>query len=413
MKEPQDGTGITSRDLQIQCDSQSLPYNLFFEYWNQIQTTSTIQRSYVNWKDRFPQLSSHLFSESEKQELFSRTSYFLWILSQICTQTSPSLLLKFQSIKDFHFLFDSSFQAYVDNPKLLKCSQMIPHYTQFAEEEMFGHLMNNLLQLSTQEEKGMFFTPPHLVEFLLETVSPKQKDHTDYTEITQNTFVDPTCGSGAILTEIVRNILQQKGTFDTHMKQILNIYGIDENPVAIFSTFTNILIKFARKYLKAEQIQSFVSQFDSHLLCVDLFSFDDNSDLGLQIPKFNIALGNLPWNVLNNIQSPNLRELVKRLAKKHHLFMAWKNQSNLEIATILFEIIRKNLLKDDACMAFYLPASLLAGTQHAKFRRFPGLGQIREYRIFPDVFPIHTMLFSAIKVQEDTIDLQKFLPKSV
>ncbi|MHA1610979.1 MAG: hypothetical protein ACTSYU_02910, partial [Promethearchaeota archaeon] len=115
----------------------------------------------------------------------------------------------------------------------------------------------------------------------------------------------------------------------------------------------------------------------------------------------------------NNIQNPDLRELVKILAKKHHLFMAWKNQSNLEIATILFEIIRKILLADDGFLAFFLPASLLTATQHAKFRRFKGLRNIRDYQIFPDVFPIHTMLLSAEKVSEDEDikDLQTYLPK--
>ncbi len=414
MKKPQEGNWITGKDLQNQFGPQSIPYNLFFEHWKQIQVTPSIklsiERSYGDWIANYPQLSSHLSSESEKSELFARTSYFLWILIQICSQTAPSIPLKIPSLKPFHFLFDSTLQATLENPKLKKCSQMIPHFSLFAEEEMFGHLMNNLLQLSTQEEKGMFFTPQHLVEFLLEIIPPKQKSQAN---IIQDRIIDPTCGSGAILTEIVRTVLQRKETFEIHLKQLLNIYGIDENPAAIFSTFTNIIIKFAQKYPEKEKIQSFVSQFHSHLICMDLFSLDENLDLAQQIPKFNIALGNLPWNVLNNIQNPDLRELVKKLAKKHHLFMAWKNQSNLEIATILFEIIRKNLLRDDGFMAFYLPASLMTGTQHAKFRKFTGLGQIREYRIFPDVFPIHTMLLSAIKVLDDVRDPQTYQPKPI
>ncbi|MHA1674659.1 MAG: N-6 DNA methylase [Promethearchaeota archaeon] len=418
MKKHHKGNWITGEELQNQFGPQSIPYQLFFEHWKQIQVTPpielSIERSYRDWIANHPQLSSHLSSESEKRELFARTSYFIWILVQVCLQTAPTLPLNFPSIKPFHFLFDSALQAQLENPKLLKCSQMIPHYSQFAEEEMFGHFMNKLLQLSTQEEKGMFFTPQHLVEFLLEIILPRKIghiNHTDHEEIAQDKIIDPTCGSGAILTEIVKSLLQRKEKFDTNLKKILNIYGIDENPAAIFSTFTNILIQFAQKYSDEEEIQSFVSQFQSHLICMDLFSLDENSNPGQLIPKFDIALGNLPWNVLNNIQNPKLRELIKELAKKHHLFMAWKNQSNLEIATILFEIIRKNLLKDDGFMAFYLPASLLTGTQHAKFRRFTGLGQIREYRIFPDVFPIHTMLLSATKVLNEERDPKSYKPK--
>ncbi|MHA1518892.1 MAG: N-6 DNA methylase, partial [Promethearchaeota archaeon] len=337
MKKPQEGNWITGKELQSQFDPKSVPFDLFFEHWKQIQETlsikQSIERSYGDWIANYHQLSSHLSSESEKRELFARTSYFLWILVQVCLQTSPSLPLNFPSIKPFHFLFNSALNANKENLILLKCSQMIPHYSQFAEEEMFGHLMNKLLQLSTQEEKGMFFTPRHLAEFLLEIIPPKQKGQAN---LIQGRIIDPTCGSGAMLTEIVRTVLQRKENFDSHLKKILNIYGIDENPAAIFSTFTNILIQFAQKYSNEDEIQFFVSQFHSHLICIDLFSLDENSNLGQLIPKFDIALGNLPWNVLNNIQNPDLRELVKILAKKHHLFMAWKNQSNLEIATILF-----------------------------------------------------------------------------
>ncbi|MHA1619046.1 MAG: hypothetical protein ACTSVZ_07150, partial [Promethearchaeota archaeon] len=86
MKKPQDGNRITSTELQKQLGINSAQYCLFFEHWDQIYLSSKLEQSYMGWKGQYPQLSSHISSESEKKELFSRTSYFIWILIQICTQ---------------------------------------------------------------------------------------------------------------------------------------------------------------------------------------------------------------------------------------------------------------------------------------------------------------------------------------
>ena len=75
--------------------------------------------------------------------------------------------------------------------------------------------------------------------------------------------------------------------------------------------------------------------------------------------QFDLIFGNLPWNVINNIHQPKLRDEIGEIGKNYDIFMSWKNKSNSELATVLICIIQEYLLKKAGIFAFLLPGSIV------------------------------------------------------
>ncbi|WP_371804439.1 N-6 DNA methylase [Candidatus Lokiarchaeum ossiferum] len=254
-----------------------------------------------------------------------------------------------------------------------------------AKEDLFGDLLNEILMINLREEKGMFYTPQILSNFFMEILVKTQIFRQS------RKLIDPTCGSGSILLPLIKKIINTTENIEQKKNHILNIYGNDENPVAILATLANI-VNLLREYNFSS---GFYQKMCQNFSCQDVFKFHNLSENHDYKHHFDIIIGNLPWNVINNIQNPQIKELIISVGKEFDIFMTWKNQSNLEIATVLFKILQHNLLTENGHIGFLLPASLLTATQHSKFRRFEGLKNLHSYHIIPDFFPIHSMYLIA------------------
>ena len=93
--------------------------------------------------------------------------------------------------------------------------------------------------------------------------------------------------------------------------------------------------------------------------------------------------------------------------------MTWKNRSNLEVSTVLYEIIHQFLLSSTGRICFLLPASLLTASQHSKFRRFNGLKNIKVFHIKPDFFPIHSIILYGENISLKFKNENKFTPQDI
>lgn len=393
---------ISANDLKALLGLDSQIYQNFGKKWQEIKSFPEIQNGFITWTKQYPFLHEHLDQKSQKNELFKRNSYFIWILSHFLKQIFPTFTLTNEFLTPFSFLNDHSDKFLTElkgreNKKFVSID-----FHDFGNLEMFGPLLNQLVELETQEEKGMFFTTPLLAQFVVSQVE------SNGAKILEGNIIDPTCGTGSIILHVLKsllNITQQKlknASVDV-MQIVGRLYGIDENPAALFATLTNLILFLAREFPTYTDWDSIYSLLSDHFICRDLFTLAESSKPLNNFPKFDIAMGNLPWNVINNLRNPEMRLQTLALAKQYHLFMSWKNQANLEIATILWEIIRQNLVTNTGQLAFLLPASLLTASQHALFRQFSGLQNIESYSLFPDFFPIHSMLLIAQKTIPNTI----------
>ena len=372
---------------------------------------SFYQIAFNNWKKKFdvkfmitnnPQINSN--NENLSEELiFIRYNYAAWIIYKLSIiiigdiKFPENIWQHFKWFSKLEINFESFFQGRLS--KLLELKYPLI----FSTEDLFGAFLNNVLKIDLQEEKGMFYTPKILCDFLATQVIKIHK-----LEPTCK-ILDPTCGTGNILIGLYKKI--ESSTFSiTKKKKFYNqIYGFDENPVAILATITNL----SNNLIQMGYDKEILSRIANNFRCLDVFTFFQMAENHEFFRFFDLIIGNLPWNVFNNIQNTQVKNQIERIGKHFDLFMTWKNRSNLEVSTVLLEIIHQFILSSTGKMCFLLPASLLTASQHAKFRRFYGLKNIKVYHIKPDFFPIHSIILYAENSTIKNQDRKKFTPLDI
>lgn len=155
---------------------------------------------------------------------------------------------------------------------------------------------------------GAFYTPPYLVDYMLDEVDAIQPLNT------KARILDPAAGSGVFLVGAYRRILERSmpkrgwGKKDLpELKELLTrcIYGIETNPQAInvarFSLYLTLLDYL--NGLSLEEINEALGgdrlfpTLDTNLLCRDFFSSDPTPP---EFPsEFTHVLGNPPWAELD------------------------------------------------------------------------------------------------------------------
>lgn len=168
--------------------------------------------------------------------------------------------------------------------------------------ELVSNIYERFLGNKRQKEDSAFYTPPYLVDYILgQTVKPYLKSHKSCK------VLDPACGSGIFLVEILRNIIEanimHKSYINDDGKLIdlitNNIFGIDKNPeaidVAIFSVYITLLDYKDPKTLKNFDLPDLK---EKNFYVADFF--DESIVKKLQDIKFDFIIGNPPWGRVND-----------------------------------------------------------------------------------------------------------------
>lgn len=147
---------------------------------------------------------------------------------------------------------------------------------------------------------GIFYTPPHLVDFVLDQVLPWRGTDWDLK------VLDPACGSGVFLVKAFQRLVhrwKQAHPSDTIKADILrrlltdNLLGVDKDPhavrVACFSLYLAMCDEIEPRHYWT-QIR-FPAMRDKRLICSDFFEagegFNDVEDSG----RYDLVVGNAPW----------------------------------------------------------------------------------------------------------------------
>ncbi len=149
--------------------------------------------------------------------------------------------------------------------------------------------------------EGIFYTPPHLVDFVLDQVLPWRGDEWDVR------ILDPACGSGVFLVKAFQRLVhrwKQAHPGEIIRAEVLrrllteNLLGVDKDPhavrVACFSLYLAMCDEIEPRHYWS-QIR-FPDMRDRHLICSDFFAanpaFEDTSPLA---GTFDLVVGNAPW----------------------------------------------------------------------------------------------------------------------
>lgn len=104
-------------------------------------------------------------------------------------------------------------------------------------EDVLKRMYTNLVPKNLRHLMGEYYTPDWLVDFTIE----KSEYNCDW----DTTILDPTCGSGAFLTHIIK-MFREKHKKEHHnhiVEQITkNIVGFDINPIAVISSKANYIL---------------------------------------------------------------------------------------------------------------------------------------------------------------------------
>ena len=203
------------------------------------------------------------------------------------------------------------------NPRLFQDERLFDF--SIIRIELLSEIYENFLsELDKKEKKntGTFYTPPSLVELILNEKLPTDKDKTNY----QVKTLDPSCGSGIFLVQSFKRLVKRyenkhnkKLTDFKTLVEILktNIFGIELDSksikVAAFSLYLALLDNLDPKtgwWNRTIQFPYLINDPDDTSLNEqgnNLFKRDTISDLSdiTELQNFDLVVGNPPFGTKN------------------------------------------------------------------------------------------------------------------
>lgn len=164
-------------------------------------------------------------------------------------------------------------------------------------------------------DKGVHYTPGHIVDFILDGVLPWDS------EVWDIKILDPACGSGIFLVKAFQRLIHRwkkanGGAEITSniLKSLLerNLFGIDINPqavrVASFSLYLMMCDEIDPRHYWQEV--RFPRLRDRQLICADFFREDkEGFRTQLDSDQYDLVIGNAPWG--KNSMTPLAKSWAK------------------------------------------------------------------------------------------------------
>ena len=232
-------------------------------------------------------------------------------------------------------------------------------YEQFLENMRAGE----------RRRVGAFYTPPYLVDFMLDRIDEIQPF------VDGTTVLDPAAGSGVFLVGALRRIIERARTdqpmdLDALRGLLLrNIYGIERNRdachVAAFSLYLTLLDYIDPRDLTRVSAGEMSEKLFPPLLGTNLFASDffETADTLLGPPsKVNCVIGNPPWQKLKVLDST----AAVRWEESHHDVAPIGQGQAAEL--FLWKALREHIAAEGV-IGFLLPTKSFINPTSWKFRR--------------------------------------------
>ena len=101
----------------------------------------------------------------------------------------------------------------------------------YEADDIFRVIYQDMVSPGTRHAFGEFYTPIELAQLMVD-------DSYNYGQM----VLDPACGSGTFLIEIISRIRSSTNNKQDLLKAINNLYGFDVNPIAVLVAKANILL---------------------------------------------------------------------------------------------------------------------------------------------------------------------------
>jgi hypothetical protein len=315
------------------------------------------QKKYRFWKSIF----KRIYGSDIDHSLFLKHSYFALILKLLVVRK-----LNAQGRENFNKFYQDHNLSELENffcPNLKKNTinkiHLLLKDSRFAYHDLFQKLYQQVFFIITRHKLGEFYTPPELAKKMID----------DFYEMGAKSL-DPSCGSGGFLIEIIIKILNSKVKENLKFDAIENIYGFDINPLATLTAKVNILLLLFDYYDSENDKRPKINIFLIDALFPDQNKKNLKVSLSALYQSFDLVIGNPPWltykDIINKAYQIKIRTLSETLGIKP------KSQyiTHIELASIFFYAIPLTFLKIGGSIFFVLPKSILNGDHCYKFRAF-------------------------------------------
>lgn len=280
----------------------------------------------------------------------------------------------------------------------------------------------DLVPEELRKSLGEFYTPDWLVEHAVSKLDYRQ----DKWLVAR--FLDPTCGSGSFLLEVIeqkrRAALAEGWTAEQTVDMLTTtVCGFDLNPLAVQSARVNFLIAIADLLVQCKG-----RDIEVPVLLTDAV-FPPAARPGVLSPpvgQFDAIVGNPPWVRWSSLPEA-YRNQIKPTCDKYAIFSDAKfhGGSELDISAIITYTTADKWLVEDGRLVFVITQTLFQSPSAQGFRRFRinaidrlvpiSVDDMKEIKPFPDAAN-KTAVAMFTKKREDTtryypVDYQVWLGK--
>jgi len=257
-------------------------------------------------------------------------------------------------------------------------------------------LISNIYEEFLESKKGIVYTPPYLVNFLIDEQMPLTDFHkTDFK------VIDPACGSGVFLVAAfrrmihwwrIRNNWKKPGAENLdELKRILknNLFGVDKYEEAMRLTFFSLSLALLDE-LSPKAIWEnlkFDNLLESNLISEDFFKLMNNNFFR---SDFDLVIGNPPFE--SELTTPD----AKRIEKQKIQIRERPKLPDNQIALLFLEQAM-NLCKEGSDVCMITPAGPFLYNNNSKEFRTYFLSAYHVPQIIDFTF-LSAMLFESVNV---------------
>ncbi|MBD3211707.1 MAG: N-6 DNA methylase [Candidatus Lokiarchaeota archaeon] len=322
---------------------------------------------------------------SKKKGADVKEAYKTYISRDLETLSSPILhTFNWVNIDEdtFHQIYRILFKAHIN------------------KEDLFHYYYQDIIQSSTRHSTGEFYTPSNLVKKMV-------KNSYEF----GMKILDPACGSGNFIMEIISRIIKTPKSEDLKNQAIENIFGFDINPLAIYTLKINALI-ILDEYMPNINIKKLSLNF----YYVDsLFPQKIFKTLKLDqdhlLNSFDLIIGNPPWLTYKDLKEKTYQKKIRNLAERLNIKPKSQYITHIELAAIFFYAIPTMFSKSNGIIFFVATKSLINGDHCKKFRAFWIFKNIEIWDFSNNsCFNIDHICLKAQYTENGTKDIQKKYP---
>ncbi|MHA2181340.1 MAG: HsdM family class I SAM-dependent methyltransferase [Promethearchaeota archaeon] len=341
-------------------------YKEFMGFLKEKKTTDKLYEINLRkWKVTF----TSIYGDESFSELFLNHTYFALILKiLVIYQTSLIKNLNFEEmyrnisegelVNSKIFDFDYFYWVDIEKKQFKKVFDELKGL-KFEVQDIFSQLYQQIFISDLRHKRGEFFTPSHLVSKMIES-----------SYVFGLRILDPSCGSGNFLVNIIIKILNSQNPISLKIKAINNVYGFDVNPLAIITSKVNIILILLEYFKRDSQDIPMINIF----LCDSLFPMDNEKKLQINLSdlysSFDLIIGNPPWLTYKDLHDKDYQNRIRKLTDELNIKPSSQYITHIELAAVFFYAIPVKFLKRKGKIFFVMPKSSLNGDHCYEFRAF-------------------------------------------